>query len=203
MESTYRLPYNEALPQKAPTMSTDILAEIAQRLDINGRHQYGLSDINQIQHGLQAAALAEKAGDPPALIAAALMHDIGHMLHTLGENPAEEGIDDQHEDVGHAFLVAHFGPEVTEPVRLHVAAKRYLCGKEADYFAKLSKDSVLSLSLQGGPMSPEEITEFERLPHWQEAVRLRRYDEGAKVKGLQTPPLAHFMPYVAQVLRTA
>lgn len=203
MESTYRLPYNEALPQKAPTMSTDILAQIAQRLDINGRHQYGLSDINQIQHGLQAAALAEKAGDPPALIAAALMHDIGHMLHTLGENPAEEGIDDQHEDVGHAFLVAHFGPEVTEPVRLHVAAKRYLCGKEADYFAKLSKDSVLSLSLQGGPMSAEEITAFERLPHWQEAVRLRRYDEGAKVKGLQTPPLAHFMPYVAQVLRTA
>ncbi len=203
MESTYRLHYNEALPQKAPTMSTDILAQIAQRLDINGRHQYGLSDINQIQHGLQAAALAEKAGDPPSLIAAALMHDIGHMLHTLGENPAEDGIDDQHEDVGHAFLVAHFGPEVTEPVRLHVAAKRYLCGKEADYFAKLSKDSVLSLSLQGGPMSAEEIAEFERLPHWQEAVRLRRYDEGAKVKGLQTPPLAHFMPYVAQVLRTA
>jgi phosphonate degradation associated HDIG domain protein len=184
-------------------MTTDILSQIAQRLDINGRHQYGLSDINQIQHGLQAAALAEKAGDPPSLIAAALMHDIGHMLHTLGENPAEHGIDDQHEDIGHAFLVSHFGPEVTEPVRLHVAAKRYLCGKEADYFAKLSKDSVLSLSLQGGPMSPEEIAEFERLPHWQEAVRLRRYDEGAKVKGLQTPPLAHFMPYVAQVLRTA
>lgn len=190
-------------PQKAPTMSTDILAEIAQRLDINGRHPYGLSDINQIQHGLQAAALAEQAGDPPSLIAAALMHDIGHMLHTLGENPAEHGIDDQHEDVGHAFLAAHFGPEVTDPVRLHVAAKRYLCGKEADYFAKLSKDSVLSLALQGGPMSAEEIAAFERLPHWQEAVRLRRYDEGAKVKGLPTPPLAHFMPYVAHVLRAA
>ena len=181
----------------------DILSEIAQRLDINGRHRYGLSDINQIQHGLQAALLAEQAGDPPALIAAALMHDIGHMLHDLGENPAEDGIDDRHEDVGHAFLVAHFGPEVTEPVRLHVEAKRYLCGKESDYFAKLSKDSVLSLSLQGGPMSEEEIAAFERLPHWQEAVRLRRYDEGAKVKGLQTPPIAHFMPYVAQMLRRA
>lgn len=184
-------------------MTRDILAEIAQRLDINGRHRYGLSDINQIQHGLQAALLAEQAGDPPSLIAAALMHDIGHMLHDLGENPAEEGIDDRHEDVGHAFLVSHFGPEVTEPVRLHVAAKRYLCGKEADYFGKLSKDSVLSLSLQGGPMSAEEIAEFERLPHWREAVRLRRYDEGAKVKGLATPPIAHFMPYVAQVLRAA
>ena len=183
-------------------MTRDILGEIAQRLDINGRHRYGLSDINQIQHGLQAAWLAEQAGDPPSLIAAALMHDIGHMLHDLGENPADEGIDDRHEDVGNAFLVTHFGPEVTEPVRLHVAAKRYLCGKEADYFAKLSNDSVLSLSLQGGPMSGDEIAEFEQLPHWQEAVRLRRYDEGAKVKGLEPPPLAHFMPFVAQVLRT-
>ena len=184
-------------------MTTDILDDIARRLDINGQHQYGLSDINQIQHGLQAAWLAEQAGDPPSLIAAALMHDIGHMLHTLGEAPAEEGIDDRHEDVGHAYLVARFGPEVTEPVRLHVAAKRYLCGKEADYFSKLSRDSVLSLSLQGGPMSPDEITAFEQMPHWQDAVRLRRYDEGAKVKGLDTPPLAHFMPYVAQVLRPA
>lgn len=184
-------------------MPSDILAQIAQRLDINGQHRYGLSDINQIQHGLQAAWLAERAGDPPSLIAAALMHDIGHMLHNLGENPAEAGIDDRHEDVGHAFLVAHFGPEVSEPVRLHVAAKRYLCGKEADYFAKLSKDSVLSLSLQGGPMSAAEIVDFESLPHWQAAVRLRRYDEGAKVKGLETPALAHFMPYVAQVLRAA
>ncbi len=182
-------------------MTHDILADIARRLDINGQHQYGLSDINQIQHGLQAAWLAEQAGDPPSLIAAALVHDIGHMVHALGENPAEHGIDDKHEELGHAFLVDRFGPEVTEPVRLHVAAKRYLCGKEADYFAKLSKDSVLSLSLQGGPMSADEIAAFERLPHWQDAVKLRRYDEGAKVKGLQTPPLAHFMPYIAQMLR--
>ena len=183
-------------------MTTDILAEIAQRLDVNGQHRYGLSDINQIQHGLQAAWLAEQAGDPPSLIAASLMHDIGHMLHDLGESPAEHGIDDRHEDIGHAFLVTHFGPEVTEPVRLHVAAKRYLCGKEADYFAKLSRDSVLSLSLQGGPMTAEEIADFEALPHWQAAIRLRRYDEGAKVKGLTTPPIAHFMPSVAQVLRS-
>lgn len=179
----------------------DIVADIARRLDVNGRHRYGLSDLNQIQHGLQAAWLAEQAGDPPSLIAAALLHDIGHMLHELGENPAEAGIDDRHEDVGHAYLVEHFGPEVTEPVRLHVAAKRYLCGKEADYFARLSQDSVLSLSLQGGPMSADEIAAFEHLPFWQEAVRLRRYDEGAKAKGLQTPQLAHFLPYVAQSLR--
>ncbi len=182
-------------------MGEDIVADIARRLDVNGRHRYGLSDLNQIQHGLQAAWLAERAGDPPSLIAAALLHDIGHMLHELGENPAEAGIDDRHEEVGDAYLRDRFGPDVCEPVRLHVAAKRYLCGKEPDYFAKLSKDSVLSLSLQGGPMDADEIAAFERLPFWQEAVRLRRYDEGAKVKGLETPPLAHFLPYVAQSLR--
>jgi len=182
-------------------MGEDIVADIARRLDVNGRHRYGLSDLNQIQHGLQAAWLAERAGDPPSLIAAALLHDIGHMLHELGENPAEAGIDDRHEEVGDAYLHERFGPEVCEPVRLHVAAKRYLCGKEPDYFAKLSKDSVLSLSLQGGPMDEGEIAAFERLPFWQEAVRLRRYDEGAKVKGLETPPLSHFLPYVAQSLR--
>lgn len=180
---------------------TDILGEIARRMDLNGRHRYGLSDLNQIQHGLQAAWLAEQAGDPAPLIAAALLHDIGHMLHDLGENPAADGVDDRHEEVGHAFLAAHFGPEVSEPVRLHVAAKRYLCGTEPDYFARLSPDSVLSLSLQGGPMSADEIAAFERGPFWREAVRLRRYDEGAKVKGLATPALAHFMGYVARALR--
>ena len=179
-------------------MTQALLADIARRLDVNGQHKYGLSDINQTQHALQAAWLAEQAGDKPSLIAAALLHDIGHMVHDLGENPAAAGIDDQHEDAGHAFLQGHFGPDVTEPVRLHVAAKRYLCGKEADHFAKLSSDSVLSLSLQGGPMSATEITEFETLPYWQDGVKLRRYDEGAKVKALATPTVAHFMPYVAQ-----
>ena len=182
-------------------MRYDSLADIVRRLDVNGQHRYGLSDINQIQHGLQAAWLAERAGDPPSMITAALLHDIGHMVHDLGENPAAEGIDDRHEEIGHAYLTDRFGPDVTEPVRLHVAAKRYLCGKEADYFATLSKDSVLSLSLQGGPMSAGEIAAFEQLPYWAEAVQLRRYDEQAKVKGLQTPPVSHFVPYVEKSLR--
>lgn len=103
----------------------------------------------------------------------------------------------------HADLVDRFGPAVTEPVRLHVAAKRYLCGKEADYVAKLSADSVLSLSPQCGPMSAAEIAAFEALPFWQEAVKLRRYDDGAKVRGLVTPDVRHFLPAVAASLRTA
>lgn len=102
---------------------------------------------------------------------------------------------------GNAWLRNHFNAEVTEPVRLHVAAKRYLCAVEPDYFAKLSPDSVTSLALQGGPMSTQEVAAFEALPQHRDAVQLRRYDEQAKVKGLETPPVAHFMPAVARCLR--
>ena len=180
---------------------TDITADIQALLEQKASGRYGLSLINQQQHALQAAWLAEREGRGDALIVASLLHDIGHMVHELGENPAAHGIDDRHEELGQAWLVNHFGPEVTEPVRLHVAAKRYLCAREADYFAKLSPDSVRSLQLQGGPMSPEEVAEFEALPHFAEAVQLRRYDEQAKVKGLETPPVAHFMPAVRRCLR--
>jgi phosphonate degradation associated HDIG domain protein len=178
-----------------------ILAEIQRLLEQKAQGRYGLSLVNQQQHALQAAALAERDGHGDSLVAAALLHDIGHMVHDLGENPADSGIDDHHEDLGHAWLTQHFGPEVTEPVRLHVAAKRYLCAVEADYFARLSPDSVKSLALQGGPMSAEEVAAFEALPEHKDAVQLRRYDERAKVKGLATPPVAHFLPAVARCLR--
>lgn len=182
-------------------MAEDVIVAIRDMLEHRADGLYGLHDVTQREHALQSAWLAERDGHPPALIAAALMHDIGHLVHDLGENPAEEGIDDRHEELGNAWLARHFGPEVSEPVRLHVAAKRYLCATEADYFAKLSPDSVLSLSLQGGPMSAEEVAAFEALPYHAQAVQLRRYDDEAKVAGLQTPPVAHFMRHVAAVLR--
>jgi len=181
-------------------MSKDIAPEIQALLEGKAEGRYGLTFINQQQHALQAAWLAEKEGRSDALVTAALLHDIGHLVHNLGVNPADAGIDDRHEELGHAWLANYFGPEVTEPVRLHVAAKRYLCAIEADYFAKLSSDSVKSLALQGGPMSTEEVRAFEALPHSAEAVQLRRYDEQAKVKGLETPPVAHFMAAVARSL---
>ena len=183
---------------------TDLrLQRIAELLTLKAEGQYGLSAINQKQHALQSGWLAEKLGCSDAMITASLLHDIGHMVHDLGENPAEQGVDDLHEERGYEFLVGWFGPEVTEPVRLHVAAKRYLCGTEADYFAKLSKDSVLSLSLQGGPMSAEEAAAFAALPGAADAVQLRRFDEQAKVKGLETPAVEHFLPYVARCLKPA
>ena len=165
--------------------------------------RYGLSDVNQQQHALQAAAMAEANGEPPALIVAALVHDIGHMIHDLGENPAEAGIDDKHEALGAVWLEDHFGPEVTEPVRLHVPAKRYLCTTDQSYFGKLSEDSVLSLKLQGGLMTSEEVAAFEANPHAQAAVRLRRLDEAAKDPAMKTPGVGHFMGYVVALLRAA
>jgi phosphonate degradation associated HDIG domain protein len=182
-------------------MARDIVAELVDLIDGKGHRQYGLSHINQRAHALQAALLAEQAGCSAALITASLLHDIGHMVHDLGEDPAARGIDDRHEELGQVYLQQHFGPEVTEPVRLHVAAKRYLCATEADYFARLSSDSVRSLELQGGPMSADEVAAFRAVPHAMDAVQLRRFDEGAKVKGLQTPPTTHFMPHLRACLR--
>ena len=181
-------------------MPQDIVSDIQALLEGKAEGRYGLTFINQQQHALQAAWLAEQEERGDALVTASLLHDIGHLVHNLGDNPSDAGIDDRHEELGHAWLVNHFGPEVTEPVRLHVAAKRYLCAVEPDYFAKLSQDSVKSLALQGGPMSTEEVKAFEALPHSAEAVRLRRYDEQAKVMGLQTPTVAHFKPAVARSL---
>ena len=158
--------------------------------------RYGLSAINQLQHALQAAAQAEADGCAPATVLAALLHDVGHMIHELGEDPASRGVDDVHEELGAAWLAKHFTPDVVEPVRLHVAAKRYLCATEPDYFAKLSSDSVRSLGLQGGPMSADEVEAFRRLPQHAEAVRLRRYDEGAKDPHAKTADFDHFLRHV-------
>ncbi len=158
--------------------------------------RYGLSDVNQLQHALQAAALAEADNASPGTVLASLLHDVGHMIHQLGEDPAARGVDDVHEELGTAWLAERFGPEVSEPVRLHVAAKRYLCTVEPDYFGKLAPDSVRSLGLQGGLMSPEEVEAFRSHPQHAEAVRLRRYDEGAKDPRAKTPDFDHFLRHV-------
>jgi [1-hydroxy-2-(trimethylamino)ethyl]phosphonate dioxygenase len=179
---------------------TSIRDEILDILSNRATHGYGLSGVNQQQHALQAAALAERNGEPASFIVAALVHDIGHMVHDLGEDPAANDIDDKHEELGAVWLEARFGPDVTEPVRLHVPAKRYLCATDKLYFSYLAPDSVRSLVLQGGPMSADEVRAFETSPHAAAAVRLRRLDEAAKNPRAETPPVAHFMKYVDVVL---
>ncbi len=141
---------------------------------------------------LQTAAAAEAEGAPDELVAAALLHDIGHLLHGGPEDAAEQGHDTEHEDLGYRFLELHFPPSIVDPVRLHVAAKRYLCAVDPAYEAELSPASVLSLALQGGPMSPVEIAEFEALPHFEAACRLRRWDDAAKDPDAAVPPLEHY-----------
>jgi len=136
--------------------------------------------VTERMHATQCGQLALRTGCRPTLVAAAFLHDIGHLLHDLGEDVAERGVDARHEDHGEAWLRAYFPPEVTEPVRLHVDAKRYLAAVDAEYRAALSEASEHSLMLQGGPMSPAERAAFEAGAHFEAAVQLRRFDDLGK-----------------------
>jgi len=165
-----------------------------------GGRLYGGEAVTQLAHALQCAAAAESENAAPALITAALLHDVGHLVHQLGRRPPGRGVDDRHEAAGAAFLERWFVPAVSEPARLHVDAKRYLCAVEPGYFGTLSKASVRSLDLQGGVFSAKDAAAFIRRPHAEDAVRVRRWDEAAKVTGLATPDLAHFCSYMGACL---
>lgn len=169
-----------------------IVSEITDLLAKRGAAAYHGEAVSQEEHALQAALLAEREGAPNSLIVAALLHDVGHLLDGHNEDLAECGVDAQHEEAACAWLMRHFGPEVTEPIRLHVAAKRYLCAVDSTYLAGLSPASLMSLDLQGGPMNSEEIAEFERNPFFREALRLRSWDDAAKVMGLEVPGSGHY-----------
>jgi phosphonate degradation associated HDIG domain protein len=174
----------------------DAVAAVLRLFRERGDAAYVGEAVSQTEHALQTALLAERAGAGSALVAAALLHDVGHLLHGRGEDCAEHGIDAHHEGLGARWLARHFGADVTEPVRLHVAAKRYLCAAEPGYLDALSPASLLSLRLQGGPFSPEEARRFRAGPHAEAALALRRWDEEAKVPGLATPDLEHFRPHL-------
>jgi [1-hydroxy-2-(trimethylamino)ethyl]phosphonate dioxygenase len=179
------------------------VADIHRLFGSRGQSLYGGEAVTQLEHGLQTAALAERAGSTPALVTAALLHDVGHLLHDLADDAPDHGVDDVHEQAGARWAERWFGPAVVRPLELHVAAKRYLCATDANYFARLSPPSVLSLKLQGGPMSADEVRAFEADPHFADAVRLRHWDETAKIVGLDTPPLDHFLGYVERAILEA
>jgi predicted HD phosphohydrolase len=149
---------------------------------------------------LQSAHLAEQAGADSELIAAALLHDVGHLLHDLPEDAPDQGVDDRHEVLGERWLEQHFGGGVVEPVRLHVDAKRYLCTVEPEYRAKLSGPSLQSFLLQGAEMSGEEVRAFESREHFERAVRLRRWDDLAKDPQAMTPGIEHFASHLDRAL---
>ncbi len=181
---------------------SDLIDEIFTVFREQGAGAYLGEPVSMTEHMLQSAYAAEQDGAPPRLVAAALLHDYGHFIHDYDEDAADHGIDTQHEEVAHAFLSEHFGPEIAEPIRMHVAAKRYLCATDPSYMDELSPASIHSLELQGGPYSAAEVAEYESSPFAQDAVRLRRYDDIGKVAGLETPDLEHYRPVLEASMRS-
>ena len=158
--------------------------------------------VTQLEHALQCANQARINDGAPTQIASALLHDLGHFL--LDEHNADKAFladDLNHEAIGADFLEPFFPDAVTTPVRLHVPAKRYLCTTDAAYYNGLSEASKRSLRLQGGVMSEDERLAFERIPHFEDALQLRRWDDLAKVKNLETSGLETYRGVVQSCLR--
>ena len=180
-------------------MTAPVIDVIFEFFDRFGSLHYG-EDASQLQHALQTAELARRNRCSDALIAASLLHDIGQFMDDAGNAAEAHGLDARHEINGAAWLSGHFALEVTEPVRLHVAAKRYLCAIEPAYLAGLSRASMLSLELQGGPMSQDEVAQFEAEPFFADAVQLRRFDDMGKHPEWRVPELASYRPLLASLL---
>ena len=169
-------------------------AEIIHLFETRARSQYGREAVTQLQHALQCAQLAEHAGERDETIVAALLHDAGHLIgaEKRGQPDDTQARDDLHQYIALPFLRGLLPDAVLEPIRLHVDAKRYLCGAEQGYWNSLSPASQRSLGLQGGAYADDALAAFMAQPFAQEAVRLRRYDDRAKVPNKATPALAYY-----------
>ncbi len=174
---------------------------INQAFEKRGHETYG-EGVSQIEHALQCAYFAQRDGASTSQIVAAYLHDIGHLVHDLPADIADQGIDTQHESLGSVWLSQYFGPDVTEPILLHVAAKRYLAAVEKGYLDLISDASMLSLKLQGGPMTAEEVKAFEAHPYFQQAIALRRWDEEGKILDFKGPTPQDFEPLMQAVLKS-
>jgi phosphonate degradation associated HDIG domain protein len=179
------------------------IPDIEQLLGSRATIWYGQEAVSQLDHALQCAHLAEQADETPETVVAALLHDLGHMLNAerdpVADADAPPEKDDLHQYVALPFLRSLFPDAVLEPIKLHVDAKRYLCAVDAGYWEALSPASKHSLELQGGRYDEEQVRLFDALTFYPEAVRLRRYDDLAKVPGQITPPLAHYATLMEQV----
>ena len=177
----------------------NIVAFIADIFERRGAESYLGEPVTMSQHMLQGAKLAEDERAPDELVAAALLHDIGHYTSEFGPYSPDDTEDNHHDDAGAGVLRHFFPPVVVDCVRLHVAAKRYLCATDPEYLNRLSPASVHTLELQGGPMNAEEVAVFEAEPHFREAVRVRIWDEGGKDPDMETPNFAHYVPLLERV----
>ena len=174
------------------------LGDIEKLFRDHGHIAYSGEGVSQLEHALQTAQRAEAEDAPVELVTAALLHDLGHLLNLQGDTPTERGIDDQHQYFAIPFLRPLFRPPVIEAIRLHVDAKRALCALETDYYEALSEDSKRSLTLQGGIFTREQLRDFLARPHAEDAMRVRRWDDAAKVAGAVTPPIGHYLEIAAR-----
>lgn len=179
---------------------SQIIDEIFHNMRRNEHMEYG-ERVSIVAHSFQTAVFAERDGADDLMLAAAFLHDYGHFIHDLGEDIAEQGIDAIHEELGAEALRDYFVEEVIEPMRLHVAAKRYLVATDEEYVKTVSPASMLSLKVQGGPFNAEEVAEFERNPHFKRAVQLRLYDEAGKIPEMEVPDYEYYRPILEKALR--
>jgi phosphonate degradation associated HDIG domain protein len=186
-------------PSRSPKEIVDHVFRVFRE---RGHLDYG-ENVTEAQHALQCATLARAEGEPSGIITACLLHDFGHLVHDLGQDIAKQGVDARHESIGANRLASMFVDQIVEPVRLHVAAKRYLCWKDREYRDALSVASRESLELQGGPMTEHEAHEFEANPHWQAAIRVRHYDDMGKIEDMVTPDFEEFRAVVESFVLNA
>jgi [1-hydroxy-2-(trimethylamino)ethyl]phosphonate dioxygenase len=172
--------------------------EVISIFERRGATAYFGERVSVTEHVLQAAYFAREESAQPALIVAALLHDIGHLIIEAPDDFDDWDSDARHEEVGARWLAQRLRPEVTEPVRLHVPAKRYLCATDHNYVAMLSHASVKTLKLQGGPMRPDELLQFETERYYKDALKVRGWDDQGKVAGLKTPGLAEYRALIQE-----
>ena len=177
-----------------------IVAFLEDIFERRGRAAYLGEPVTMAQHMLQGATLAERSGQDETIIVAILLHDIGHFTSELGTLSMDDTADRFHEEAGARVLEPFFPAVVTECVRHHVAAKRYLCATKPDYLTRLSEASIHSLNLQGGPMSSAEVAAFEKHPNLKEIIQVRYLDDAGKRAGKETPPFSHFAPMVQRLV---
>ena len=180
--------------------SKNIVDFIGSIFERRGGEEYLGERVTMGQHMLQGATMAEQSKEPDDIIIGALLHDIGHFTSEFGTFSMEDKKDRYHEDAGAAVLEHFFPKVITDCCRYHVAAKRYLCATNPEYFQKLSAASVHSLNLQGGPMSETEIKEFERNPNLKKILTVRLYDDAGKIPNMDTPSFWHFAPLVQKMV---
>ena len=181
--------------------SQNIVNHIEDVFTRRGAESYLGEDITMAQHMLQAAQCAEKSGAEDSLIAAALLHDIGHFKNEIPETALAKGNNNFHEEAGANFLEDFFPLSVVEPIRQHVAAKRYLCAVKSDYLDLLSPASVHTLNLQGGPMNKEEVTEFEKNDYLEQCIQLRYWDEEGKDPEREHPPFSYYRALIESLVK--